>query len=129
MRRCPWLALFAVGLCGCGPPPPQAPLIDAKKLDASTGAISTTCGESYQLLAFAAGARQDLQSLEVTATAAARKLAAVYARNPAWIYQGETVTEIVHDSASMLRSCRLEAAAAALVSATRPFSRSHNGKP
>ena len=115
-------------LCGCGPPPPQAPLIDAKKLDASTGAISTTCGESYQLLAFAAGARQDLQSLEVTATAAARKLAAVYARNPAWIYQGETVTEIVHDSASVWL-LPVEAAAAALVSATRPFSRSHNGKP
>jgi hypothetical protein len=120
--------LFAVALCGCGATPPQAPLADAKRLDASTGTISTACGESYQLSSFAGGDRQDLQTLEATATAAARKLASVYARNPAWIYQGETVSQIVRDSTSMLRSCRLQGAAGALASATRRFSRSPSGK-
>lgn len=128
MRRCWRLALLAVALCGCGATPPQAPLSDARRLDASTGAISTACGESYQLSAFAGGSRPDLQTLEATATAAARKLASVYARNPAWIYQGETVSEIVQESTLMLRSCRLRGAAAALSQATGGFSRSRNGK-
>ena len=128
MRRCRWLALFAVVVCGCGPTPPQAPLLEAKRLDASTSAISTACGERYQLSAFATATGQDVRTLEATATAAAYKLASVYARNPAWIYQGETVSEIVQDGTSMLRSCRLQRAAAVLASATRRFSRSPSGK-
>jgi hypothetical protein len=128
MRRCRWLALLAVALSGCGATPPQAPLPDAKRLDASTSAISSACAESYQATAFTGGGRPDLQTLEATAAAAARKLASVYARNPAWIYQGETVSEIVRDSASMLRSCRLEQAAMTLNSGIRRFSRSLNGK-
>ncbi len=122
MRPRPLLTVVVVVVVvgGCGPPPPQAPLLDAKKLDASTGAISSACGESYQLRAFAVGDRRDLLTLEVTATAAARKLASVYAQNPSWIYQGDTVGEIVHDGISMLRSCRLRVAAKALAAATAP---------
>ena len=42
----------AVGIAGCGPLPPQAPLAIAKKLDSSTSDISTACGEAYQVAAF-----------------------------------------------------------------------------
>ncbi|MGO9820192.1 MAG: hypothetical protein ACLPTJ_06020 [Solirubrobacteraceae bacterium] len=122
------MVAVAVAVGGCGATPPQASLLDAKRLDASTGAISTACGESYQLLAFAGPDRGGLARLEATAIAAARKLASVYVRDPAWFYQGETISEIVHDATSMLRSCRLGEAAAALVSATRAFSRLRNGK-
>ena len=34
---------------GCGPTPPQAPLAQAKKLDAATSDIATECGLTYQV--------------------------------------------------------------------------------
>jgi hypothetical protein len=45
-------------------------------------------------------------------------LAAVYDRGPAWIYQGETVRQIVGDSYVMLSACGLHAARDALRRAT-----------
>lgn len=116
-------ALAAIGIVlvatGCGPTPPQAPLPQAKKLDSSTSAISTACGESYQVTAFPGDHRRDLQTLEATAASAARKLATVHRLNPAWIYQGETVAKIVQDGISSLRSCGLHGAAAELSRLTR----------
>jgi len=105
---------------GCGPPPPQAPLPQAKLLDRATSGISTTCGLTYQLTAFPGANRLDLIVLEATAISDVKKLASVYSRNPSWIYQGETVRSIVHDSLSMLRQCGLRKAADSLAGATRP---------
>jgi hypothetical protein len=111
-------ALLALGLAACGPTPPQAPLPQAKKLDESTGGISTACGETAQLIAFPGNHRSQLITLEATAASDARKLASVYRRNPAWIYQGETIAKIVSDAFSYLDSCGLTHAATVLSHAT-----------
>ncbi len=113
------LAVLTVALilAGCGATPPQAPLPQAMKLDSATSGIATACGLTYQVTAFPGDHRADLETLEATATTSARKLASVYARDPAWIYQGETVGEILHDGVSLLRACGLHGAASALSAA------------
>ncbi len=108
---------LAIGGAGCGPTPPQAPFAQAKKLDSATGDIAAACGLSYQVTAFPGNHRADLANLEASATSGARKLASVYRRNPAWIYQGETVGKLVHDGVAMLRACGLDDAASALARA------------
>ena len=55
-----------------------------------------------------------LGTLDATATEDARKLARVFARNPNWIYQGETVRQIVKDSLTALDACGLHGAAGTL---------------
>ena len=50
--------------------------------------------------------------------ASARSLASVYARNPDWIYQGETVRQIVTDAVAMLHACGLTHAERTLRRAT-----------
>jgi hypothetical protein len=97
----------AVSLAGCGPPAPQAPPSQAKKLDASTSDLSTACGLAYQVTAFGGDHRKDLANLESQAMASAGSLAAVYRLNPDWIYQGETVRRIVGDALGMLHACGL----------------------
>lgn len=115
-------AVLATGLlllaAACGPTPPQAPLPYAKKLDSATSAISTACGLAEQVTAFPGQHREDLITLEVTAGSSGLKLASVYRRNPAWIYQGETVRQIVTDSVSLLGSCGLKSAQTELKRAT-----------
>ena len=109
---CPVVAVavgVALAVAGCGATAPQAPFAQAKKLDSATGDISTDCGLSYQVTAFPGNHRADIASLEASATSSARKLASVYARNPAWIYQGDTVAPDRHDGvadASRLRATR-----------------------
>lgn len=113
----------ALALAGCGPTPPQAPVPEAKKLDSATSDISTDCGLTYQVTAFAGEHRRELAHLEATASVSARKLATVYRRNPAWIYQGETVGKIVEDGIAMLDTCGLRHAAGVLsAAASRPAS-------
>ena len=109
--------VVAFGGTGCGPTPPQAPLAQAKKLDTATSDIATACGLTYQVTAFPGDHRADLASLEASATSSGRKLGSVFGRNPAWIYQGETVAGIVHDGVAMLRACGLHGAAGALSAA------------
>jgi hypothetical protein len=104
-------------LAGCGPTPPQAPFDQAKELDRGTSGISTACGEAAQVTEFPGDHERDLQTLEATAASSARRLVSVYHRNPAWIYQGETVRAIVSDGLSMLRSCGLRSAADVLAAA------------
>ncbi|MGB9183415.1 MAG: hypothetical protein WCB67_05060 [Solirubrobacteraceae bacterium] len=86
------------------------------KLGVATSGISTACGESYQVTAFPGNHRADLITLEVTASAAARNLETVYRRDRNWIFQGETVGQIVKQSVSMLKACGLNQSAAALSS-------------
>lgn len=109
---------LALALAACGPTPPQAPLGQAKKLGVSTSGISTACGLAYQVTAFPGNRKADLETLEATATSSAQKLASVYARNQQWIYQGETVHDIVRDSLAMLGACGLTKAQSALAHAT-----------
>jgi hypothetical protein len=109
----------ACALAACGATPPQAPLPYAKKLDSATSGISTACGLAEQVTAFPGDHRKDLITLEVTAGSSGLKLASVYRRNPAWIYQGETVRQIVTDSVSLLGSCGLRGAQTQLKRATR----------
>jgi hypothetical protein len=117
-KRVSAAAALAVVLASCGPTPPQAPLKEAKKLSVSTSGISTTCGLAFQATAFPGNHKKDLETLEATAASAARKLASVYARNQSWIYQGETVREIVRDALAMLDSCGLSKAQSVLAHAT-----------
>jgi hypothetical protein len=107
-------ALLAAVVAGCGATPPQAPLPFAKKLDSATSGIATACGEAYQVTAFPGDHARDIATLEATAASSARKLALVDARNPHWIYQGQTVAEIADESVSYLESCGLGKAAAVL---------------
>ena len=108
----------ALALAACGPTPPQAPLPYAKKLDSATSGISTACGLAEQVTAFGGEHGKDLVTLEVTAGSSGLKLASVYRRNPAWIYQGETVRQILADSESLLGSCGLRGAQTQLKRAT-----------
>ena len=104
----------AIALAGCGPPSLQAPLHEAKKLDASTSDISTECGLAYQVTAFPGAHHSELANLEANALVSVHSLASVYHANPAWIYQGETVGQVVVDAVTMLKACGLDHAAAAL---------------
>jgi hypothetical protein len=108
----------ALALAACGATTTQAPLGQAKKLGVATSGISTACGLAYQVTAFPGNHKADLQTLEATATSSAQKLAGVYERNQAWIYQGETVHDIVRDSLAMLSGCGLTQAQSALARAT-----------
>jgi len=110
--------IAAVVVAGCGPTPPQAPKPEAKRLDKSLGDISSACGLAYQVTAFPGDHRSDLITLEVTATSAAREFAAVYARNPEWIYQSERLRKIASDAVSLLQGCGLGGAAHTLRQAT-----------
>lgn len=109
-------AILAVALAvgACGPPPPEAPLRYAKKLDSATSGIATDCGEAYQVTAFPGDHRTDLITLEDNVSTSVRKLALVWRANPDWIYQGETVRQIVGASLQYLGSCGLERARAEL---------------
>jgi len=108
-----------LAIAACGPPPPQAPYLYAKQLDSATSGISTDCGLAYQVTAFPGEDRKDLIALEATASTSVRKLAKVWKRNPTWIYQGETVRQIVGASLQMLDSCGLRQAGAELARLTR----------
>jgi hypothetical protein len=119
VRRAAGTVLALVAIAACGATPPQAPLPDAKKLDASTSDISTACGEAAQVTAFPGYRPSELTGIEGAAQRSARKLASVYRRNPDWIYQGETVGEIVVDAKRMLGSCGLRPALETLKQATR----------
>ena len=112
------LCAAAITLAGCGPTPPQAPFHEAKKLDASTGDISTECGLTYQVTAFPGDHAKELAGLEANAIQSVRSLVDVYHHNPAWIYQGETVGQIVIDATAMLHACGLTQAERALRRAT-----------
>ena len=111
-------AAVVLVLAACGPTPPQAPLGYAKKLDSATSGISTDCGLAYQVSAFRGDHRKDLLTLEATAGTSVRKLAKVWKLNRNWIYQGETVRQIVGASLSYLDLCGLHQARAELAQLT-----------
>jgi hypothetical protein len=88
------------------------------KLDSALSGISSACGLSYQTTALARNPAPSLSGLEASASRDADKLASVYAGNPGWLYQGETITTIVDDSISLLGECGLVESRAKLVKLT-----------
>ena len=118
LKRLTAAPALALALAACGATPPQAPSKQAMKLSVATSGISTTCGLTYEATAFPGDHKAELAVLEKKVAPNVEKLASVYARNPAWIYQGETVGQIVVDSLSMLHSCGLTRAERTLLRAT-----------
>jgi len=111
-------ACVAAGSTGCGPPPPQVPVPQAGKVTAALAGITAACGESYQQHALAPMADES-GVLESAASMRASELAGVYRKGPEWIYNGETLQQIVALSIRDLRECDLGGAAAALERQTR----------
>jgi hypothetical protein len=99
----------ALGLAACGALPPEAPIPTAGIISRSLTTIAASCGESYRAQEFAA--HPDLSELEATASRSARKLEAIRARHPQWVYQGETLTQIAGASVAYLNACSLPGAA------------------
>jgi hypothetical protein len=118
LKRLIAVPVLAVAIAACGATPPQPPLKETQKLSVATGAISTACGLAYQVTAFPGPHKKDLETLEATASSSAKKLASVYARNQDWIYDSETVHDIVRDALSMLDTCGLTKAQTVLAHAT-----------
>lgn len=114
LKRLSTASILAVILAACGATPPQAPPKQAMKLSVATSGISTACGLTYEGTAFPGDRKAELETLEAKVSSSVTKLASVYARNQAWIYQGETIHEIAIDAISMLNTCGLTRAAATL---------------
>jgi len=70
------------------------------------------------LQAFGGSHPAGMDALEASASASVSKLSLVAHRNPAWIYLGSTVRQIVAESASMLDSCGLDRARTRLLRET-----------
>jgi hypothetical protein len=101
-----------LALAGCGATPPQAPKAPAGKVSTALTDIITACGESYQEQTFSS--HPDLRTLEVTASDNAHTLARIAIRHPYWIYQGQTLRQIVTLSMHYLHTCGLLEAEKAL---------------
>jgi hypothetical protein len=112
-RRGLIIAALALALAGCGPTPPQAPGPQAHALNESLSGISTACGHAAEVQAFTddAGA---MAALERQAAKQVDVLAAVYHRNPAWIFQSKSVRDLVVMTNTYLDECGLHGAAARL---------------
>jgi hypothetical protein len=115
-RRRAALAVLAacavLGLTACGALPPEAPVPAASVISRALTTIAASCGESYRLQEFTP--HPDLGGLEASAAASARKLERIRARHPAWVYQGETLTQIAGASIAYLNGCALSRAASIL---------------
>jgi len=126
LLACGALAGGAVSLSACGAKEPQAPKVQAERVAAALEGIAAACGESYQQLAFArsptapGGERTPSAPLQSAATRRAQELADVYVQNPAWIYQSETLRQLVAQSVSRLRECALSEAALHLLRVAPP---------
>jgi hypothetical protein len=118
LKRLTAAPTLALCLAACGATPPQAPPKQAMKLSVASGGISTTCGLTFQATAFPGDHKAELAVLEKKVSSNVEKLASVYARNPAWIYQGETIRQVVVDAVAMLQACGLTEAAETLERAT-----------
>jgi hypothetical protein len=108
------LALLAAG---CGPTPPQAPGPQAHQLNEALSQISTACGHAAEVQAFT-NARRSMAILEHQAGSQVPTLARIDKQNPAWIYQGKTVAQLVQMSVTFLDECGLHGAARRLERAT-----------
>lgn len=114
LARAAFAALaLACASAGCGATPPQAPSAQANRVAAALEGISEACGEAAQQHALPRLAAPTLAP-ERAALTRALELAHVLVRNPDWIYQGDTLRQVVALADARLRECGLASAAAAL---------------
>jgi hypothetical protein len=113
-----WALVLVLAIAACGAEPPQIPKAYATKFGSGVGGIANACGGAYRLHEFARHDHRALARLEAAASASAAKLADVYGRNPEWIFQGETLRQVVDSSVSLLESCGLNQTRARLLRAT-----------
>jgi hypothetical protein len=104
------LLLASALVAGCGAQPPQAPKSEADTLNNALSTISGACGHAIDATTFGASPRE-LRRLTDQATGAAPALRSVLRRNPRWVYQDRTVTQLAELAVSDLRQCGLPAAA------------------
>lgn len=107
---CRRLILLVVLLAGCGPTPPQAPGPQAHQLNESLSSISTACGDASAIRTFS-NDRSALAKPEKQAGQQIPTLVRIYKQNPAWIFQGKTVAQLVVMAKTYLDACGLHAAA------------------
>jgi hypothetical protein len=111
------LLTIALAATGCSQRGVQAPEPEAAKLDVATSRISVACGYAEELTAFGGQRPPGLAWIDSIAQSGAVKLVGVFERNQTWIYQGESVGAIVHDSVSLLGDCGLPGARQVLLRA------------
>ena len=101
------MAALALGAAGCTQPGTQAPKPEAARLFHATGDISLACGYAQELIAFGGPHPAGLGTQDTMAVFGARLLLKVWSRNRTWEYQGETISQVVSDSISLLGTCGL----------------------
>jgi hypothetical protein len=111
------IAAVVLVVAGCGPTPPQAPGPEAHQLNLALSRISTACGHAAEAQTFT-NDKRTLTTLEDQAERQIPTLVRIYRRNPAWIFQGKSVAELVQTSRSFLDECGLHTAARRLAAAT-----------
>jgi hypothetical protein len=118
--RRPRLLLAAVLLAllgsGCGAKPPQAPASEASAINTTVSELASRCGEAREILTTGEGTAR-LPALDHAAMGRATPLLSVLRKNAAWIYQGDTVAEIVKTWAADLAGCGLSRTAGELARA------------
>ena len=113
-----WLIVMALlALAGCGPTPPQAPGPQAHRLNKALSTFSSACGHATEIQEFTNDARA-MTITEHQAQSQIPALVKIYNQNPAWIFQGKTVSELVQMSTTFLDECGLHQSARRLRSAT-----------
>jgi hypothetical protein len=108
---------IACAVTGCGPTPPQAPGPQAHQLNTALSTFSTACGHAAEIQAFSNDARA-LALTEHQAQKQVPTLVKIYKLNPAWIFQGKSVGELVAMSETFLDECGLHRTARRLRAAT-----------
>lgn len=103
-------AAVAVLAAGCSQPGQQAPKPQAARLFHATGDISLACGYAEELTAFGGPHPPGLGTQETMAVFGAHMLLKVWSHSRTWVYQGETINQVVSDSISLLGTCGLTSA-------------------
>jgi hypothetical protein len=101
----------------CGPPQPQAPGPAAHALNTALSGFSVACGYATARTALHPRARPARAEREAAAQVPA--ILSVLRRNPDWIFQAKTVSELVDQSVALLRGCGLRGVAVRLESGAR----------
>jgi hypothetical protein len=106
---------------GCGPPSPQAPGPAAHTLNTALSGFSVACGHAIAHAEFHPRARLVREQRDAAAQVPA--ILSVLRRNPDWMFQAKTVSELVDESVTLLRGCGLTRVAARLESGARRAAR------
>jgi hypothetical protein len=109
----PAVGAVAVAVSGCGATPPQVPRPEVSVLSHAISELGTHCGDAITATALAPN-QPALRKLDALARVNANELVSVLRRNPAWIYESETVRHIAREEASDLDGCGLHRSASVL---------------